>query len=370
MTDVKQNQTFYLKASPTRAVVATATSDAAGKVATIVSGGFGYSTVPTVTVTGGTCTTRPTARATVRENEVTDVKLIGGNCTVAPLIAIAAPTLTAANTTINAVIDSPSFTNGKCTLTTKTLPIITSGADVYFGPILCNTIENHTLTFNLTDGNTTIGSVNKTINIGGVSMKNFEVTAPTAVAAGNNFEIKVKTIGTNDLPVADYAGDFFIIVDGDDEATFPQGAQKMNGQSEITIPGIKFSKGGTIKITIRGEGVNETAEKTITVTGADMSIKSGTGDYVKNITVNSGDSITYKWVGTNGTTGNTTYTSTKASGGTCGGGEWTQGNGLNSTYTQTMTTANKGCTYTFTYKVTKTGLTGFATDTVTLTVNE
>lgn len=302
------------------------------------------------------------------------MKLIGGNCTVAPTLSIAAPTLTAANTTINAVIDSPSFTNGKCTLATKTLPIITSGADIYFGPILCNTIENHTLTFNLTDGNTTIGSVNKTINIGGVSMKSFEVTAPTAVAAGNDFEIKVKTIGTNDLPVTDYTGDFFIIVDGDDEATFPQGAQKMNGQSEIAIGGIKFSKGGIIKITIRGEGVTETVEKTITVTGADISVKTGalasTGTYGKELTASSGDVITHKWTATNGTTGDTTYTSVKASGGNCGNGQWASGNGLTGTYTQTLVPANKGCTYTYTYKVTKTGVTGFATSTATLTVNE
>ncbi len=50
MTDVKQNQRFYLKASPTRAVVASATSDATGKVARIVSGGFGYTTAPAVTI--------------------------------------------------------------------------------------------------------------------------------------------------------------------------------------------------------------------------------------------------------------------------------------------------------------------------------
>ncbi len=349
MTDVKQNQTFYLKASPTRAAQATATSDADGKKATIVSGGFGYASAPTapptVTITGGTCTTKPTARATVREGEVTEVKLIGGNCTVAPTIAIAAPPLTAANTTIYAVIDSPSFTSGKCTLTTKSQPVVTSGADLYFGPILCNTTENHTLTFNLTDNNTTIGSVSKTINIGGVSMKNFEITAPTAVAAGNDFSIKVKTIGTNDLPITDYTGDFFIIVDGDDEATFPQGAQKMNGQSEISIDHIKFSKGGTIKITIRGEGVSDTAEKTIVVTGADISIKAGaatsTNSYGKELTANSGDTITYKWEGTNGTTGDTTYTSVKASGGNCGSGQWSTGNGLTGTFTQTLQPANK-----------------------------
>lgn len=272
MADVKQNQTFYLKASPTRAAGASATSNASGTVATIVSGGFGYSTTaPTVTVTGGTCTTRPSARAIVRDGEVVDVKLFGGvNCTAAPTISIAAPTITAANTTLNLVVDSPSFTNNKCTLTTKTQPVITSGGDLYFGPINCTTVEDHTLTLSLTDVNTTIGTVSKTIAVGGVSVSNFELTTPTAVAAGNDFSITVKTMGTNGLPISTYSSDFFIIVDGDDEATFPQGAQRMNGQSEKTISGIKFSKGGNIKITIRGEGISETVEKTITVTGADL----------------------------------------------------------------------------------------------------
>lgn len=76
----------------------------------------------------------------------------------------------------------------------------------------------------------------------------------------------------------------------------------------------------------------ETAEKVFTVTAADMSIKSGaatsTNSYGKSITVNAGDTITYKWTGTNGTNGDTTYTSVKASGGNCGSGQWSSGNGL------------------------------------------
>lgn len=99
-------------------------------------------------------------------------------------------------------------------------------------------------------------------------MGNFTITAPNKVAAGNNFSITVKAVGTNGLPYVGYTGSFFIIVDGDDEATFPGAAQTIpSGQSEITIPNIKFSKGGTIKITVRGTGVTDTADKTITVTG-------------------------------------------------------------------------------------------------------
>ena len=51
ITEVKANQTFFLKVTPTRAHTATATSNAAGTVATMVSGGLGYTTAPVVTVT-------------------------------------------------------------------------------------------------------------------------------------------------------------------------------------------------------------------------------------------------------------------------------------------------------------------------------
>lgn len=100
-------------------------------------------------------------------------------------------------------------------------------------------------------------------------MGSFTITAPDKVAAGNNFNITVKAVGTNGLPYVGHTGSFFIIVDGDNEATFPGAAQTIPaGQSEVTIPNIKFSTGGSITITIRGAGVTETAQKTITVTGA------------------------------------------------------------------------------------------------------
>ena len=174
-------------------------------------------------------------------------------------------------------------------------------------------------------------------------MGNFTVTtANDKVAAGNDFSITVKAVGTNGLPYIGYTGDFFIIVDGDDGATFPQGAQKIPaGQSEVTIPGIKFSNAGAtksngiVKITIRGENVAETTEKVFTVTAADLSIRKDTGEYVKDITLNSGDKFNYKWVGTNGTTASSSFTCTRANGAACtGDASWVATN-LNGLYPTT-----------------------------------
>lgn len=51
---------------------ATALSNAAGTFANITKGGSGYSEVPNVTVSGGTCTTLPTATAVLSQTlEVT-----------------------------------------------------------------------------------------------------------------------------------------------------------------------------------------------------------------------------------------------------------------------------------------------------------
>jgi hypothetical protein len=80
---------------------ATATSNAAGTTATITNGGTGYSNtagnLPTVTVSGGACTTRPTATAVVTTTGATagaisSITLTGAvACTVAPVLTISAP---------------------------------------------------------------------------------------------------------------------------------------------------------------------------------------------------------------------------------------------------------------------------------------
>ena len=89
----------------TTGTTATAISNAAGTLATIPTngGGSGYSQAnpPRVTVTGGTCTTLPTATATVSAaGVVTGVTLTGANqCTVAPILTIDPPTNTCSGTT-------------------------------------------------------------------------------------------------------------------------------------------------------------------------------------------------------------------------------------------------------------------------------
>lgn len=151
------------------------------------------------------------------------MKLIGGNCTVAPTLSIAAPNVTPANTTLAAVVN-PST----CNLETinRTQPIVTSGTTLYFGPITCGTVntgtDQTTLNVALKEGTQTIDTVAKPLAIGGVTMSKFEITAPTYVAAGNTFDIIVKTVGNNNIPYTNYTDDFFIVVEGDNEAVFPK----------------------------------------------------------------------------------------------------------------------------------------------------
>jgi len=77
-----------------------AISNATGTAAAIPTngGGSGYTSAPAVTVTGGVCTTRPVATATISSaGVVTGVTLSGAvGCTVAPILTIAPPTLSCA----------------------------------------------------------------------------------------------------------------------------------------------------------------------------------------------------------------------------------------------------------------------------------
>lgn len=73
-------------------MTATATSNASGTLVNITNGGSGYTVAPVVTVSGGTCVTRPTASATITNGSVTSIVLSGAdNCTVAPTLIISAP---------------------------------------------------------------------------------------------------------------------------------------------------------------------------------------------------------------------------------------------------------------------------------------
>lgn len=148
-------------------------------------------------------------------------------------------------------VSSPSIDNSKCDITTRTATV-TSGTAINFGPIRCTTSGNHVFTFTLKEGSNTIGTaVTKTINVGTISVGTLQVTAPASAVVNTPVSITVRTIGTNDLPITNYASNFFVIISGDDFAEKPEGAQKMDGQSEKVIPGLKFNTPGTVKITIR-----------------------------------------------------------------------------------------------------------------------
>lgn len=83
-----------------QAMTATAISNASGSIATITNAGSGYTSAPVVTVTGGTCSNRPIATATISTTgTVTSIILSTinpsptgiPNCTSAPILTIAAP---------------------------------------------------------------------------------------------------------------------------------------------------------------------------------------------------------------------------------------------------------------------------------------
>jgi len=95
--DVKVNSlvvtpTLDMTAGANGVVTATATSNATGTTATMVLNGLGYTAAPVVTVSGGTCGTLPTATATLTSGTVSAITLTGAvTCTVAPTLAVAAP---------------------------------------------------------------------------------------------------------------------------------------------------------------------------------------------------------------------------------------------------------------------------------------
>ncbi len=92
-----------------------------------------------------------------------------------------------------------------------------------FGPILCQIPGNHIFTFTLKDGDTTIGTLPKTMTIGSVAMKEFQfINPPTTVVKDTDVSLTVQTLGTNDEPYPNYNKKFFILVEGDDDRTIPE----------------------------------------------------------------------------------------------------------------------------------------------------
>lgn len=169
-------------------------------------------------------------------------------------------------------LSSPSLTNSKCTIPTnstitQTLTATTSTA-MNFGPITCATAGNHIFTIALKEGNNTIDTLTKTINTGTVVMKEFifksfriadgaeqVITPSSTITLAKNIPLSltVQTIGTNDLPLQNYNKKFYVLVAGDDDRTIPEAGQSMASLDSKTLTGIKFSKAGTMTLTVRSE---------------------------------------------------------------------------------------------------------------------
>ncbi len=80
---------------------ASAKITAEGFVAIIDEEGAGYITTPTVTLTGGVCSTMPTATAFISGGSIKKITLTGGSCTVLPKIIIAPPSRKAGISNLN-----------------------------------------------------------------------------------------------------------------------------------------------------------------------------------------------------------------------------------------------------------------------------
>lgn len=95
--------------------------------------------------------------------------------------------------------------------------------------------------------------------------KSFELTIPDNVTVGTPFNVIVKALN-NGIKDQGYTESFFIIIDGDDDATFPTGALRMNaGEGSKTVSGISFTQTGTMTLTVRDQAGREKSA-TITVT--------------------------------------------------------------------------------------------------------
>jgi len=188
--------------------------------------------------------------------------------------------------TLTVELSSPSLTNSKCTIpTTSTITqtlTATTPTAMNFGPITCTAAGNHIFTINLKDGNNTIGTLTKTVNTGTVSMKEFifksfkiadgaeqTITPSSTITLAKNvpLSLTVQTLGTNDLPLQNYNKKFYVLVAGDDDRTIPEAGQSMAGLDSKTLTGIKFSKAGTVTLTVRSE--DSLFEKNITIVVTD-----------------------------------------------------------------------------------------------------
>jgi hypothetical protein len=101
----------------------------------ITNAGSGYTSAPSVTFTGGGCTTEPMATASVSSGSVSGISLIspGSGCTTAPVVTIGIPPIALGNipaTATAAVVSveaGPVAEGGYCELVSGTFEVGTSG---------------------------------------------------------------------------------------------------------------------------------------------------------------------------------------------------------------------------------------------------
>lgn len=111
----------------------------------------------------------------------------------------------------------------------------------------------------------------------GVTMSGeISLSMPETAAVGAPVQISVMTTGSDGLMNYNYTKPFFIIIAGDDDAIFPTGALRMMSGEATKNYEIKFSKAGTMTVTIRPKEGAEVS-KTIVVGGG--STGGGGGGY-------------------------------------------------------------------------------------------
>lgn len=181
-------------------VTATATSNTTGTTATVVGGGSGYITTPVVTVTGGNCTTRPTATATINATTktVTSVTLTGAvGCSAAPILIIADPTGVAACTAAPTLTLAPP---------TGTTPGTTATATA--------TVNGTSLAINVTNGGSGYMAAPNVTVTGGTCSTPVSATATIDTTTRKVTGIVLSTTGTTATATSNAAGTVATVVNG------------------------------------------------------------------------------------------------------------------------------------------------------------
>lgn len=201
------------------------------------------------------------------------------------------------------ITSTESFRGNKCTLSTKSINVVTSGAPITFGPIRCTTTEAHTFALNLKVGTTITETQTITMPYGSIEMDHFnvEVLKANKIGVGTPVDIKVSAVGSTGLPYTTYNEVFDVIVTGDEEADYDRKAYRLNN-GILTVKGIKFSKAGTFKILIASINGTKTitGEADVTVQSSptaslEASIGTSTDKVSDTVSLTRGEKVTIYW---------------------------------------------------------------------------